>query len=700
MKKLSFKHSWATRLVFKRWGGQKYSLFQALNRQVRIGVLAVAYFMVSGINDAIAQPDSLEVKMEYDLDEIEVSAQRAPVTYSQVARIISVIEKDQTDAAPVNSIQDLLEYALSVDIRQRGTHGVQADVSVRGGSFDQTLILLNGINLSDPQTGHHSLNLPVSFKNIKRIEILEGPGARIYGPNAFSGAINIVTEPDDNDQATLDVTYGEHQLRDINVSANKQIGKLQSFVAFNDKASDGYIDNTDFKSSNIFYHGALNSDAGRLELQAGFSNKQFGANSFYTPKYPNQFEETKTTFASLKFETGEKLHFTPALYWRRHQDRFELFREDVYEKTADGYRVWNGDTIPSWHTGNNYHMTDILGTSINSWFASDLGKTAFGAEFRSENIWSNVLGEDLDEPIDVPGEDGQQFTKSHSRTTASFFAEHTFYLGRFTASGRAMANWISDLNFDWNIYPGIDLSYMLTEKLKLYGSFNKSLRMPTFTDLYYSGPTNQGNPNLKPERSTTIEGGVKLNNRYLHLQTGYYHRVGTDLIDWVRESEEFIWETRNLTEIKSDGFEFTGALFVPELIDASFFVRKINVNYSYNSLNRSQSEFLSNYALDNLKHKLVISIDHKIWKNLFASWNYRFQERNGTFTKFENKEPVGEANYEAFGLTDLKVYWKTPRLMLSASATNLFDKEYVDLGNIFQPGRWISFGVKYQIRLN
>ena len=684
MKKLNFNHNWAKMVVFRRWGGQKYSLFQALNKQVRIAVLAVTYFLVAGINETIAQTDSLKVSMDYDLDEIEVSAQRAPVTYSQVARIISVIDRDQIEAAPVNSIQDLLEYALSVDIRQRGANGVQADVSIRGGSFDQTLILLNGINISDPQTGHHNLNLPVSLKSIKRIEILEGPAARVYGPNAFSGAINIVTGPSDADLVGVDLSFGEHQLRDVNVFGNKQSGKLSSFFAYNNKSSAGYIDNTDFKSYNFFYHGRLATEAGELELQAGVSNKAFGANSFYTPKYPNQFEETKTTFASLKFETGEKLHFSPAIYWRRHHDRFELFR----------------DNPASWYSGHNYHMTDVLGTSINSWFASSLGKTAFGSEFRSENIWSNVLGEDMTTPVSVPGEEGQFFTKSHSRTTVSFFAEHTIYLGKFTASGGAMANWISDLNFDWNVYPGLDLSYQVTEQLKVYSSYNKSLRMPTFTDLYYNGPTNKGNPDLKPEQSSTIEGGLKWDNAAIHTQLGYYHRIGKNLIDWVRESEEFLWETRNLTEIKSDGLEFIASINLESLLNKPFFLTRINTNYSYNTLDKVKNNYLSNYVLDNLKQKFVFAIDHKIWNNLQASWNLRYQDRNGTYAKFENTEYVGEVAYQAFWLTDVKVYWKTKQMQLSASVSNLFDKSYVDLGNLQQPGRWISLGFRYQLDFN
>jgi len=368
---------------FRHWGRQRYSLFKALKRQVHIASLAVAYLCVSFLNEAVAQTDHTKLKADYNLDEIEVSAQRAPVTYSQAARIISVIEREEIEAAPVSSIQDLLEYALGVDIRQRGTYGVQADVSIRGGSFDQTLILLNGINLSDPQTGHHNLNVPVSLKSVKRIEILNGPSARVYGPNAFSGAINIVTEPDAEESVTLDVAFGDNSLRDLTASANLKAGSLTSFLAASNTSSSGYIENTDFDTYNIYYHGRLKTEPATLNFQAGYTDKAFGANSFYTPKYPNQFEATKTTFASVQMETGKKLHFTPAAYWRRHQDRFELFR----------------DNPASWYAGHNYHMTDVFGLNLNTWFQSSLGKTAFGAEFRSENIWSNVLGEALGDSV-------------------------------------------------------------------------------------------------------------------------------------------------------------------------------------------------------------------------------------------------------------------------------------------------------------
>lgn len=684
MKQVFKQPKWAEMFTFRRWGGKNYSLFQAISKQIKIAVLLAIYTTVAIPEDVFAQTDSTEVSMEYDLDEIEVSAQRSPVTFSQVARIISVIERDDIEAAPVQSIQELLEYALGVDVRQRGVHGVQADVSVRGGSFDQTLILLNGINISDPQTGHHNFNLPVSLKNVSRVEILEGPAARVYGPNAFSGAINIITGEENRENLKTDVSYGDYNLLDLNAAANFQTGKMNQFIAANRKSSDGYIDNTDFKTQNIFYHGKLTTQPGKLDIQAGFTKKGFGANSFYTPKYPNQYEATKTSFASVKFETGKKLHFIPALYWRRHQDRFELFR----------------DNPASWYTTHNYHLTDVLGSNLNAWFSSSLGKTAFGAEFRSENVWSNVLGTEMDEPIEVPGEEGNFFIRSHSRTHISYFAEHSFYLNKFSLSTGVMANWISDLNFDWKVYPGIDLAYHISDQIRIYSSFNTSMRMPTFTDLFYNGPTNVGNPNLKPEKSNTIEGGIKFRNKGINAHINTFFRKGKDLIDWVRISEEVKWETQNLTEINSFGIESAVNILPEQLFNQPLFLKKIKLSYSYINLDKGENGFHSNYVLDNLKHKFDATIQHSILKYLSANWQISYQDRNGTYMKFEDGNYMQEIDFNPFWLINLKVSWKKDNLELYTTASNIFDTEYNDIGNLKQPGRWINFGIKFQLNFN
>lgn len=660
-------------LTFKRWGRKSYSLFNAIKHEVRIGVLLAVYTLVALPENVIAQVDSTKVSMKYDLEEIEVSAQRVPVVFSQVARIVSVIEKEEIESSPVHSIQELLEYALSVDVRQRGVNGVQADISVRGGTFDQTLILLNGVSISDPQTGHHALNLPVSLKNVHRIEILEGPAARVFGPNAFSGAINIITTPENESKIKLDILTGQHKLSDLNLSANFSSKNLNQYIAFSRGSSDGYINNTDYNIINAFYHGKLNVNPGSLDIQFGKTNKAFGANSFYTATYPNQYEATKTTFASIKFETGNKIKLIPSVYWRRHQDRFELFRSEP----------------ASWYKGHNYHLTDVFGSNLNTWFASKLGKTALGAEIRSENVWSNVLGKSITTQIEVPGEKDQFFTKSYSRTTISYFAEHSVYFKRFTISAGAMTNWISDLGYGWNIYPGIDASFSINDNIKLISSASKSLRMPTFTDLFYNGPTNIGNPDLKPEESDNFEAGLKLKYNGFTGHIGGYIRQGKNLIDWVREIESEKWKTKNLTYINSEGIEISANIFPEKIINKDFLVTKIGINYSYIKLDKGENNFFSYYVLDNLKHKLDLEINHRIYRNIKASWRATYQDRNGMRTL--NDE------YEPFWLVNTKVYWKTKSTEIYGMASNIFDKNYFDLGTIQQPGRWISFGANYQI---
>lgn len=676
MKKVPENQARTEIITFKRWGRKAYSLFSVINRPVRIGVLMAVYTSVAEPELLFAQTDSSKVSMEYHLDEIEVSAQRAPVAFSQVARIVSVITREEIEAAPVNSIQELLEYSLSVDVRQRGVQGIQADVSVRGGSFDQTLILLNGINISDPQTGHHSLNLPVSFKNIQRIEILEGPAARVFGPNAFSGAINIITSSEEESYLQTDVLAGDHELADANVAGNLKWGNWTQFLAVNRTSSAGYIENTDFKTWNGFYHTRLKTKPGTFSFQGGRTNKDFGANSFYTATYPNQYEATRTTFASLKFETGQKLHLTPSAYWRRHQDRFELFRSEP-------------STWPAWYKGHNYHLTDVYGGNLNAWFESTWGKTALGAEIRSENVWSNVLGNPMTTPRDVPGEAGQLFTKSYSRTILSYFAEHSIYLGKLSLSAGAMANHISDLGSGWNIYPGADIAFAFTDHLKLYVSANSSLRMPTFTDLFYSGANNIGNPDLKPEKSTTIEGGLKLTREGFSARAGAYHRRGKDLIDWVRENETDKWETRNLTRINSTGIELSGDFYPEQILHQKFFITKLGINYSYNELDKGDINLFSYYVLDNLKQKLDVEVNHKIWGKLKGSWRVSYQDRNGMRTKTEA--------YDPFWLVNTRIFWKSRSSEIYLMASNLMDTKYYDFGTVEQPGRWISVGYSQRL---
>ncbi len=679
MNYLNLKQQAQRVLTFRKWGRKNYSAFQTIHRVVQISVLTVAYFLSTPVVSLATEKDTSEVKMQYDLNEIEVSAQRTPAMYSQVARIISVIESKEIEAAPVQNFQDLLEYIAGVDVRQRGAEGVQADISIRGGTFDQMLILLNGINITDPQTGHHNLNLPVSLNQVERIEILEGPAARVYGPNAFSGAINIVTKTSVQNSVSADATYGSFNYFDTDLAATVKTGRIHHSLAANYKKSDGYIDNTDFKNATLFYSNFFETEKGKFTFQAGASDKGFGANSFYTPKYPNQYEATKTFFTSALWKSSSKMHFTPAVYYRRNQDRFELFR----------------DNPASWYTTHNYHLTNVYGANANSWFRWKWGKTAFGAEFRSENILSNVLGEEMDTPKKVPGEDAE-FTKAKSRNTWSGFFEHNIYVNDWTFSGGLLANKISETNFGWNVFPGVEISYNLVENLKAFSSFNTSLRMPTFTDLYYVGPTNIGNPDLKPEKSATIEGGLKLNGKFIQGHAVVFYRQGKDIIDWVKNSDDEKWQPQNLTQVNSLGTEFQVQIKLQEKLGKNF-PEDINLSYFNNNLSKENKDIISNYVLDNLKHKIVFGVSQNVTKNLNLNLKLVYQDREGTYTAFENGNWGNEVEYKPFVLMDGKVNYTLKNITFFVSASNLLDKKYYDIGNVIQPGRGIKSGISWHL---
>ena len=663
-------------LTFRKWGRKNFSLFATMHKVVKISVLSVAYFLSVPALTVAMDNDTTVVKREYNLEEIEVSASRAPSLFSEIVRVLTVIDSKNIEQGAATSLQDVLGQVAALDVRQRGAGGVQADISIRGGTFDQVLILLNGINITDPQTGHHNLNLPVSLSQIERIEILEGPAARIYGPNAFSGAINIITKQFEEKTITARFDGGSFGYFGANIAAGFNTGIINHLIAGNRERSDGHIENTDFGISNLFYSGQLLSEAGRLSAQAGATEKSFGANSFYTPLYPNQFEQVQSLFSAVKWESFSKLHLTPVLYWRRHFDKFLLFRNDpgLYK---------------------NLHRTDVWGANLNSWFLWKGGKTAFGAEFRSEKILSNALGDNLDKPVKVPRED-EFYSKSKTRTTASVFFEHSYYLNNWTFSAGSLANQISDGSPGWNIFPGLDVSYQYSPALKFVVSWNSSLRMPTFTDLYYSDPVQKGNPQLKPEKLTAIEGGIKFKREFFRGQWVVFAQNGKDIIDWVRNENEEMWQSRNLARINSLGSEIEFIYQMKEHLNRNW-PNRLSLSYFYNSQEKTTENLISRYVLDNLKHKLVATLNQTVLNNISVDLKLSFQDREGSYTRYENTVLAGETPFNPFFLTDVKIQYTHRYFRFYMSANNLFNQNYYDLGNVAQPGRWLKTGISFTL---
>jgi len=626
--------------------------------------------------------DTLITK-QLTLDQFVITADRTPVMFGQLKRSIQVISKKEIESMPVRNITELISYAMNTDVRSRGAFGMQADINIRGGSFDQTLVLLNGMNISDPQTGHHNMDIPVDLSGINRVEILKGPGARVFGANAFNGVINIITNEKAGDQVTVSAMGGQYGLYSIAASLIKNFKSTSHNLQISKSGSDGFTDNTDFKAFNLFYSGTAGK-AQKLEYQASYMNKAFGANSFYSPKYPDQYELTKTIFASARYKTNFK-GFAPAIYFRRHYDEFRLFRDEA----------------PSWYTTHNYHYTDVIGSNANIWNATgSIGKLSVGYDVRHELIRSNKLGDSLSNSIPVKGVENTYYTLGKARTSAGLFVEESVNLNKFSVSAGLLASYLSALPGKVALYPGIDAAYQLNKTFRIYGTANRTLRLPTFTDLYYNDNTSKGDPNLKPEEAITIEAGLKFNKHGIIASTALFKRYGKNMIDWVKLQNQDPWQAMNITEINVAGFEASIALNIDEFSGNKSFLKTITLNYAFLKADKSSDEFMSRYALDILKHKADLLVYHQVWRNFSASWAFSYQDREGGYIKYVNTVPeTTETPYAPFVQMDFQLNYSRKNWMIFTEATNLLDNEYVDYGNVPQAGRWIRMGIRYKTHL-
>ena len=318
------------RFVFTHFGRKGYSLFSCLGREVLIGTLSVAtltYAKADGISTDLDKVDSVAVANEKDvlLDEVDVTASRAPLAGGQAARIVQVLDRAAIAAAPAQSVNDLLKYIAGVDVRQRLPMGAQTDVSVRGGTSEHIVILLNGINICDPQSGHNAFDLPVDLSEIERIEILGGPAGRVYGVSSLVGAINIITQPSKHSGGELRAEGGSfgyasagghlslaskaHWSNQVSGSYSRSDGWLRS------KA--GHL-NTDYEGGKAFYQGRYDDEHLWVGWHAGFTSKGWGSNTSYSPKSDEQYEHTEKYLTALQAQTKQgSFRFRPTIYWNR-----------------------------------------------------------------------------------------------------------------------------------------------------------------------------------------------------------------------------------------------------------------------------------------------------------------------------------------------------------------------------------------------
>ena len=585
---------------------------------------------------------SQEKKETQELDTVLIKSTRIDLPFKENSRTINVISSKVIKNSAATNVADLLQQVAGLDIRRRGTAGSQADLYIRGGGFDQTLLLIDGIKMDDAQTGHHTLNAALPIEVIERIEIIKGPAARVFGQNAFTGAINIVTKKNLENTVSANIESGSFGQLNGSITVGKEFKNSSVIAHVGILTSDGYRHNSDYENKNYLLKGVFNKKEQPIEVIATFFDKQFGANGFYaSATATEQYEETQSSLlgASTTFRT-EKFKITPRVYWKRGQDEYVYIRDN-----PSVYR--------------NLHITNKVGVETNASYISNLGITGFGVDVSRVFISSNNLG-------------------NRNRTMANLFLEHRFKLAndKLDITPGVAVTYFSDFKF--HAFPGVDFGYQLSDNLKAYGNLGVTYRIPTYTDLYYNDRSTIGNSNLKPEEAFAQEIGFKYNQNRFTASVAVFNRNSNNLIDFVKPdaaAEKYV--ASNLAEVTTKGFELN--------TDYRFNLNDFNqtLSFSYNFLDDNilgENKSLSRYSLNTLKHQFVGRLSSKLFKNIRQNIIYKYAERT-----------VGTS----YNVWDASIIIDVNKLSFTITASNIFDADYIESGYVPMPPSNILFGLRY-----
>ena len=573
------------------------------------------------------------------LDSVTIESTRIDLPFKENSRTISIITAEVIEDSPATNLAELLQQEAGIDIRRQGIYGMQADLYIRGGSFDQTLLLIDGIKVEDPQTGHHTLNIALPLEVIKRIEIIKGPAARIFGQNAFTGAINIVTKTNGDLKNNVGFQLGSYNQQHATATLGKSLDKASVMGHASINSSEGYRYNTDFQNQNYFLKSSFNTKTTPIDVIATFSERKFGGNQFYAIDAKEQYEETQSSLVGIStiIKRGD-LKISSQLYWKRNQDMYLYIRNN-----PSVYR--------------NLHISNKVGIQINSSYSSSIGVTGFGIDVAKVKMNSNRLG-------------------NRERWMGNFFLEHRFSLldNKLDVTPGVAVNYFSE--FDFNAFPGIDLGYRINDSFRVYANAGYTYRVPTYNDLYYVGRQDIGNENLVPERAISEEVGLKYFGNKLTASVAFFNRDSDNLIDYTKENEDDKWQSNNLKRLNSNGIE--AQLSSPFKLGQ--YTQSLSLGYTYlnEDLGTVKSNF-SKYIINSLNQQLTANIKTQFSKNFSQSVVYKFADR---------------ANGENYSVVDVQLKLMINTLELTLTGNNIFNASYIETGIVPMPKGNVLVGLR------
>lgn len=557
-----------------------------------------------------------------------------PVTQGQSSRSVVVTDPQEHPLA-FQDVEDYLRTDPSVDIQQRGAAGVQSDISVRGGSFEQTLVLVNGLRINDAETSHFNLDLPVPLEALSGIDALHGAGSTLYGSDALAGVVDFLTvKPDTN---TLRFrsglgSFGENQQGLVGSVVSR---KLQETVAGSRDFSTGFISDRDYRTEDGSSESWLTSPLGQTDILLAGSDRPFGAAGFYGD-YPS-WERTKGWFASFDQHLDPRTE--AAVAYRRHSDIFVLLRDDpAYYKNQHIDESWEGALRRKQSLSHNTTLY-------------------YGLEEDTDQIQSNNLG-------------------YHGRNRGAGYLDLDLAANHLPLPFALTAGLREEVLSGGQRVASPDLagSLSLRPSLKLRSSAGYGFRLPTYTDLYYIDPTTLGNPSLKPEFAWNFDGGLDWfpSARTVGSATIFYSRQH-DTIDYVRAAPTDPWQASNLDRVRFTGIE-TSLAWHPTA------TQEIKLGWTalagaQNALHGLQSEYIFNYPVNNANFE----------------WTDTLKRQFLVRTRVAVTERYHQTPYPVW---DLSLSRPTGRLRPYLQLTNLSNTGYQEIINVPMPPRALIGGVE------
>ncbi|WP_263350079.1 TonB-dependent receptor plug domain-containing protein [Acidicapsa acidisoli] len=567
------------------------------------------------------------------------SATPVPLAESPSAVLILPLRENAlTLATPL----DPLRSDASIFLEQRGSGGAQTDLTLRGGSFEQTLVLLNGFRINDSQASHHNLDLPVPLEAMDSIQVLHGAGSTLHGVDALSGAVDFLTAAPHADLLQLNAGVGSFGANEQSLLAELSHRNWSSRLTGSHNLSTGFATDRDYRNQTASNEDWIGSRLGLTDLLFAASDRSFGANQFYGD-YPS-WERTKGWFAGIRQEFGAQ---TQAVFaYRRHTDEYVLVRDDptLYE---------NNHIDGSWQASLR-HTMPVASSSV----------VLMGIEADGDSIDSNNLGQ-------------------HARNRAAGYLDLDLR--------RAKARWglsagVREEGFSGGLQtafaPHLAGSYRLKNSIKVRASGGYGFRIPTYTDLYYSDPTTIGNPNLKPESAWSGDGGMDWNPgaRLAISATGFYSRQH-DAIDYVRASSTAPWQAVNLSGLHFSGVESSVTWLATKT--QTIRIAWTSLFGAQSALHGLQSEYVFNYPVENAHVEWDAALGHQISLRNTVQVAQRYQQ---------TAYPVWD-----MALTHDSGYRKWARIRPYLRLANLSNTGYQEIQGVAMPGRSITGGVSIRM---